>query len=51
MERTKPVSEAKCSPTKNGQAYLVAEPVFDGDAAAVEEAVRNCPTMALSLQR
>lgn len=36
---------------EDGQAHLIAEPVSEGDAAAVEEAVRNCPTMALSLQR
>ncbi len=35
---------------EDGQTHLIAEPVSD-DAAAVEEAVRNCPTMALSLQR
>jgi ferredoxin len=36
---------------EDGQAHIIAEPVSDDDAAAVEEAVRNCPTMALSLQR
>ncbi len=35
----------------DGQAHLIAEPVSDDDATAVEEAVRNCPTMALRLQR
>ncbi|MGB8391204.1 ferredoxin [Mycobacterium sp.] len=35
----------------DGQAHLIADPVSDDDAAAVEEAVRNCPTMALSLRR
>ncbi len=35
---------------EDGQTHLIAEPVSD-DVAAVEEAVRNCPTMALSLQR
>ncbi len=34
---------------EDGQAHLIAEPVSD-DVAAVEEAVRNCPTMALSLR-
>lgn len=36
---------------EDGQAHFIAEPVSDDDVAAVEEAVRNCPTMALSLQR
>ena len=35
---------------EDGQAHLIGEP-SDDDAAAVEEAVRNCPTMALSLHR
>ena len=35
---------------EDGQAHLIAEPVTKDDDAAVEEAVRNCPTMALSLQ-
>jgi ferredoxin len=36
---------------EDGQAHLIAEPACDDDAAAVEEAVRNCPTMALTLRR
>ncbi|UXA06121.1 ferredoxin [Mycobacterium sp. SMC-2] len=36
---------------EDGQTHLIAEPVSDDDAAAVDEAVRNCPTMALSFQR
>ncbi len=34
----------------DGQAHLINEPLSDDDVAAVEEAVRNCPTMALSLR-
>jgi ferredoxin len=33
----------------DGQAHLIAEPASD-DAAAIEAAVRNCPTMALRLE-
>jgi ferredoxin len=35
----------------DGQTHLLVDQLTDDDIPAVEEAVSNCPTMALSLHR